>query len=111
MARITPLLVRTALSVPGYRMFTPDQQHARGDFTRLGYIVFNPASNAVEHNFWTCNQADFPKPVKSGDVYYCGQWSPGTNPRNNCAINTAPGFIRQLRACGIAVSRLCGKCV
>lgn len=25
-------------------------------------------------------------------MYYCGSWVPGTNPRNNCAIKTAPGF-------------------
>jgi hypothetical protein len=74
------------VSVSGFRT------DAYRNYIRLGYIVFNPASNAVEHNFWTWNQADNPAPVNSGDVYYCGQWSPGTNPRNNCPIKTAPGF-------------------
>jgi len=62
------------------------------NYIRLGYIVFNTTSTAVEHNFWTWNQADYPLPIASGDVYYCGSWVPGTNPRNNCAIKTAPGF-------------------
>ncbi|HEX6685650.1 MAG TPA: hypothetical protein VF062_22940 [Candidatus Limnocylindrales bacterium] len=62
------------------------------NYLRLGYIVFNGTTNAVEHNFWTWNQADHPLPIPSGDVYYCGSWVPGTNPRNNCAIKTAPGF-------------------
>jgi hypothetical protein len=62
------------------------------NYIRLGYIVFSSTSNTVEHNFWTWNQADYPLPVNSGDVYYCGSWVPGTNPRNNCAIKTAPGF-------------------
>lgn len=62
------------------------------NYMRLGYVVFSPTSNGVEHNFWTWNQADNPTPIRSGDVYYCGSWVPGTNPRNNCAIKTAPGF-------------------
>jgi len=62
------------------------------NYLRLGYLVFDPASNVVQHNFWTWSQRDNPVPVSSGDVYYCGQWEPGTNPRNNCAIKTAPGF-------------------
>ena len=62
------------------------------NYLRLGYLVFNNTSTAVEHNFWTWNQADYPLPINSGDVYYCGSWVPGTNPRNNCPIHTAPGF-------------------
>jgi hypothetical protein len=74
------------VSVSGFRV------DAYRNYIRLGYLVFAPSSNTVEHNFWTWNQADYPVPVNSGDVYYCGQWSPGTNPRNNCPIKTAPGF-------------------
>jgi hypothetical protein len=74
------------VSVSGFRV------DAYRNYIRLGYLVFNPTSNAVEHNFWTWDQADNPAPVNSGDVYYCGQWAPGTNPRNNCPIKTAPGF-------------------
>lgn len=74
------------VSVAGFRT------DAYRNYVRLGYIAFNPNSNAVEHNFWTWSQAEYPVPVSSGDVYYCGQWAPGTNPRNNCAIKTAPGF-------------------
>jgi hypothetical protein len=65
---------------------------AGSNYLRLGYLVFDPASNAVQHNFWTWSQRDFPVPVSSGDVYYCSPFQPGTNPRNNCPIKTAPGF-------------------
>ncbi|MBE8525806.1 hypothetical protein ILP97_51445 [Amycolatopsis sp. H6(2020)] len=65
---------------------------AGSNYLRLGYLAFDPSSNAVQHNFWTWSQRDFPVPVSSGDVYYCGEFQPGTNPRNNCAIKTAPGF-------------------
>lgn len=58
---------------------------------RLGYVVFG-AGNTVEQNFWSWSQTDAPASANSGDVYYCGQWTPGTNPRNNCAVRTAPGF-------------------
>lgn len=74
------------VSVAGFRT------DAYRNYMRLGHIVFNPTSNVVVHDFWTWNQADNPVPVNSGDVYYCGDWAPGTNPRNNCAIKTAPGF-------------------
>jgi hypothetical protein len=62
------------------------------NYLRLGYLVFDPAAGTVEHNFWTWNQSANPLPVNSGDVYYCGQFHPGTNPRNNCPIHTAAGF-------------------
>ncbi|MFI9388322.1 hypothetical protein [Kutzneria sp. NPDC052558] len=65
---------------------------ADNNYLRLGYIVFDPASNAVQHNFWTWSQTAFPVPVNSGDVYYCGQQHDNANPRNNCPIKTAPGF-------------------
>jgi hypothetical protein len=74
------------VSVAGFRT------DAYRNYMRLGYVVFDPASNSVQHNFWTWNQADDPVPVNSGDVFYCGQWTPGTNPRNNCPIQTSPGF-------------------
>ncbi|EME57402.1 hypothetical protein [Amycolatopsis decaplanina] len=74
------------VSVGGFRT------DADRNYVRLGYLVFDPADNTVAHNFWTWSQADFPVPVDSGDVYYCGDWAPGTNPRNNCPIKTAPGF-------------------
>ncbi|WP_199753016.1 hypothetical protein [Actinoplanes sp. ATCC 53533] len=61
------------------------------NYVRLGYVVFGDG-NTVEQNFWNWNQTDNPVSVSSGDVYYCGQWAPGTNPRNNCAVRTAPGF-------------------
>lgn len=61
------------------------------NYVRLGYVVFG-AGNAVEQNFWSWNQTDNPASTNSGDVYYCGQWTPGTNPRNNCPVRTAPGF-------------------
>jgi len=60
------------------------------NYTRLGYLVFDPASDAVQHNFWTWNQADNPLPVNSGDVYDCAQAA--GNPRDKCAIHTAAGF-------------------
>ncbi|MGX7672939.1 hypothetical protein [Plantactinospora sp. DSM 117369] len=62
------------------------------NYVRLGYLVFGTTGSTVEHNFWTWNQADHPLPIRSGDVYYCGDWVPGRNPRNNCHIKTAPGF-------------------
>jgi hypothetical protein len=74
------------VSVAGFRT------DAYRNYIRLGYLVFSPTGNTVEHNFWTWNQADRPLPVNSGDVHYCGDYAPGTNPRNNCPIRTAPGF-------------------
>jgi hypothetical protein len=71
------------------------------NYVRLGYVVFG-AGNTVEQNFWSWSQTDNPASVTSGDVYYCGQWAPGINPRNNCAVRTAPGFT------GTPTSRLTG---
>jgi hypothetical protein len=62
------------------------------NWVRLGYLVFSPDGYTVAQRFWTWNQHDYPVPISSGDVYYCGTWTPGQNPRNNCAIKTAPGF-------------------
>jgi hypothetical protein len=73
------------VSVGGFRT------DAWRNYVRLGYVVFGP-DGTVEHNFWTWNQADHPSIVNSGDVYYCGEWEPGTNPRNNCPIPTVGGF-------------------
>ncbi|EWM18061.1 hypothetical protein [Kutzneria sp. 744] len=70
--------------------FTPSADHTNS--MRLGYLVFDPASKFVKHDFWLWKQQDYPIPVNSGDVYYCGQWHPGTNPKNNCAIRTGAGF-------------------
>ncbi|QUQ63290.1 hypothetical protein [Kutzneria sp. CA-103260] len=60
------------------------------NYMRLGYLVFDPASDAVQHNFWTWSQTDYPLPVNSGDVYDCSHAA--GNPRNKCPIHTAAGF-------------------
>ena len=74
------------VSVAGYRT------DAYRNYVRLGYLVFSRTANTVEHNFWAWNQADRPLPVNSGDVYYCGSYPAGTNPRNNCPVHTGRGF-------------------
>ncbi|MEV4760653.1 hypothetical protein AB0J86_36900 [Micromonospora sp. NPDC049559] len=89
-------VARAAPAPLGYQNWVVSAAGFRTDayrnYLRLGYLVFSATANTVEHNFWTWNQENNPAPVPSGDVYYCGDWVPGTNPRNNCAIKTAPGF-------------------
>src|SRR5688572_12790496 len=87
LAAFTGLVAEQLISVPAHAAPPLGKQNwvvsaagfrtdAYRNYLRLGYLVFNNTSTAVEHNFWTWNQADYPLPVASGDVYYCGSWVP-----------------------------------